>query len=165
MGVNNGSSAKTEESSDSQVQISAHSPFGGHIYAAPHCARWMFSSSSCDLLVSVFFRSRSPSSYTELFYVAFRLLKHLGPREKMSLGESLAGSHAYNPIRDFRRDSWRDFFARKVSSTVSPRDFWQDCWREFSRQKVSPRVSPRLVFFLLEGLHDTLFVAALDIYS
>ena len=61
-------------------------------------------------------------------------------RKKTSLGKCLAGSQAYNPIRDSRRD----------------------CWREFSRQKVSPTVSagvpdriicmtpyetPRLVFF------------------
>ena len=51
----------------------------------------------------------------------------LGPREirivlvfrprvkKSSLGESVAGSHAYNPIRDSRRDSWRDlFFLRAI---------------------------------------------------
>ena len=44
-------------------------------------------------------------------------------RKKTSLGESLGGSHAYNPIRDSRRDPWRDF----------------------SRQKVSPRVSDRII--------------------
>ena len=41
--------------------------------------------------------------------------------KKTSLGESLAGSHAYNPIRDSRWHSWRDFLARKVLPTVSPR--------------------------------------------
>ena len=33
------------------------------------------------------------------------------PRKKVSLEESLAGSHAYNPIRDSRRDS---FFLRGI---------------------------------------------------
>ena len=37
------------------------------------------------------------------------------PRKKTSLGESLAGRHAYNPIGDSRRDS----LARKISPTVS----------------------------------------------
>ena len=41
------------------------------------------------------------------------LLSHV---KKTSFGESLAKSHAYNPIRDFRRDAWR---ARKVSPRVS----------------------------------------------
>ena len=58
--------------------------------------------------------------------------------KKKSLGESLAGTHAYNPIRDSRRDSCRDFLARKVSPTVSP--------------KVSPRVSARLLARLLARL-------------
>ena len=31
-----------------------------------------------------------------------------GPREKTSLGESLTGSHAYNPIRDSRQQSRRE---------------------------------------------------------
>ena len=43
------------------------------------------------------------------------------PHKKTSLGESLAGSHAYNPIRHFRRNSWRDFSCRKVSPRVSDR--------------------------------------------
>ena len=58
--------------------------------------------------------------------------------KKTSLGESLAGSHAYNLIRDSRRDTWRDFLVRKVSPTVSP--------------KVSPRVSARLSTRLLASL-------------
>ena len=41
------------------------------------------------------------------------------PRKKTSLGESLAGSHAYNPIRDSQQDSWQD---------SRP-----DCWQDFSR--------------------------------
>ena len=38
--------------------------------------------------------------------------------KKKSLEESLAGSHAYNLIRDPRWDSWRDFLARKVSDQI-----------------------------------------------
>ena len=34
---------------------------------------------------------------------------------------SLAGGHAYNPIRDFGRDSWRDCLEQKVSPTVLPK--------------------------------------------
>ena len=36
------------------------------------------------------------------------------PRKKTSLGESLAGSHAYNPIRDSRRDCGRNFSRQKL---------------------------------------------------
>ena len=46
-----------------------------------------------------------------------KIRKRTNPRKETSLGESLAGSHADNPIRN----SWRDFFARKVSPRVSPR--------------------------------------------
>ena len=52
------------------------------------------------------------------------------PRKKTNLGESLAGSHAYNPIRDS--------LARKVPPTLSP--------------KVPPRVSARLSARLLARL-------------
>ena len=61
--------------------------------------------------------------------------------KKTSLGESLAGSHAYNPIRDSRRDSWRDFLARKVSLKVSPRVSAR------LSARLLARLSPRLVFF------------------
>ena len=40
------------------------------------------------------------------------------PRKKTSLGESLAGSQDYNPIRDSRRDSLRDFSRQRVSPRV-----------------------------------------------
>ena len=53
-------------------------------------------------------------------------LSYAFPRKKTSLGESLAGSHAHNLIRDSRRD----FLVRKVSPLVSPR--------------VLPRVSDRI---------------------
>ena len=56
--------------------------------------------------------------------------------KKKRVLESLAGSHAYNPIWDSR---W-DFLARKVSPTVS--------------LKVSPRVSARLSARLLARLSD-----------
>ena len=56
-----------------------------------------------------------------LFSYVMRLLicLHTYPRKNTSLGESLVGSHAYNPIRDSRQD--------------------------FSRQKVSLRVSDRII--------------------
>ena len=68
-----------------------------------------------------------------------RIMKHILPRaslinprkKKSNLGESLAGSHAYNPIRDSRRD----FLARKISRTVSPK----------VSSRVSPRVSDRII--------------------
>ena len=65
------------------------------------------------------------------------------PRKKTSLGESLAKSHAYNPIRDSRGDARR---ARKVSPRVSP--------------KVSPRVSARLLARLSAKLLARLFALA-----
>ena len=68
------------------------------------------------------------------------------PRKKTSLGESLAGSHAYNPIRDSRRDSWRDFLTRKVLPTVCPRVLPRVLLR------VLPRLSVRLLARLLARL-------------
>ena len=65
------------------------------------------------------------------------------PRKKTSLGESLAGSHAYNPIRNSRRDSWRDFLTRKVLPTVWPRVLPRVLLR------VLPRLSVRLLARLL----------------
>ena len=53
--------------------------------------------------------------------------------------ESLAGSHAYNPIRDSRRD----FLARKDSPTVSP--------------KLSLRVSDRIICTRKEFLREILY--------
>ena len=71
--------------------------------------------------------------------------------KKTSLGESLAGSHAYNPIRDSRRDPWRDFLARTVLSTVWPRVL----------PRVSARVSDRIVCMTPgEALSETRFFYA-----
>ena len=54
----------------------------------------------------------------KLNFFFFNQLASNRPAQKTSLGESLAKSHAYNPIRGSRRDAWR---ARKVSPKVSPR--------------------------------------------
>ena len=71
------------------------------------------------------------------------------PRKKTNLEESLARSHAYNPIRDFQQDSWQD---------SRP-----DCWQDFSRQKVSPRVSDRIIYMTPgETLSETRFFYAGD---
>ena len=59
------------------------------------------------------------------------------PRKKTSLGESLAGSHAYNPIRD----CWRDF-SRKKSRQESRRES-----RIGLYAGLPSRLSPRHVFF------------------
>ena len=74
--------------------------------------------------------------------------------KKTSLGEGLIGSHAYNPIRDSRRD----LSARKASATVLPKDF--------SRQKVSPRVSLKVLDWIIcmtpgETLSETRFFTRL----
>ena len=81
-------------------------------------------------------------------------------RKITSLGESLAESHAYDPIRNSRQDSWRDSLAQKVSPKVSPRvsESPGKTLCETWRQRVLPslaenvlsdhsrRDSPRLVF-------------------
>ena len=70
-----------------------------------------------------------------LFYRLFLWLAHqLYPRKKTSL----AGSQAYNPIRDSWRNSWRDFLAWTVSPRVLPR--------------ILPRLSVRLLARLLARL-------------
>ena len=40
------------------------------------------------------------------------------PRKKMSFGESLAESHAYDPIRDSWQDSWRDSGAKSLAKSL-----------------------------------------------
>ena len=57
---------------------------------------------------------------------------------KLRKKTSLAGSHAYNPIRDSRLDSWWDFWR---SSSVSPES------RIGLYARLFARLSPRLVFF------------------
>ena len=66
--------------------------------------------------------------------------------KKTSLGESLVGSHAYNPIRDSRRDFCQQSGRESCWEPCrdSQWDLWRDYWRDFSRQKVSPRVSARV---------------------
>ena len=74
--------------------------------------------------------------------------------KKTSLGESLAGSHAYNPIRDSRRDSWWDFLARKVLPTVWP----------WVLPRVSARVSDRIICMTPgETLSETRFFTRGDL--
>ena len=80
------------------------------------------------------------------------------PRKKTSHGESLAESHACNPIRDSgetlseckksrqesQKKSHREF--RRESRRDSWSDSRQDSWRGFSRSpSVSPRVSDRII--------------------
>ena len=80
------------------------------------------------------------------FFLKFEISS---PHKKTSLGESLAGSHAYNPIRDSRQEPWRDFLARQVSPTISPR----------VSPRVLPWVLPRLSVRLLARLLSRLFAS------
>ena len=77
--------------------------------------------------------------YITYYYV---LVKHF-PRKKTSLGERLAQSHAYNPIRDSGETRGEREKSRQKSYRESWLDSWwdsrQDSWRDFSR---SPSVSP-----------------------
>ena len=80
--------------------------------------------------------------------------------KKTILGESLAGSHSYNLIRDSGQDSWRDFSRQKVSSKVwwefriglyawlPTRLFWRFTFftRELSQKSWSVHIS-----WLLDG--------------
>ena len=79
---------------------------------------------------------------SEVRILKFKMANPICCVKKMSLGESLAGSHAYNRIRDLRRD----FLARKVSPIVLPRVSLRVLLR------VLPRLSVRLLARLLARL-------------
>ena len=78
--------------------------------------------------------------------------------KKTSLGESLAESHAYNPIRDSGERLGEREKSRQESCLESRREsrldsWWEsrlDTWWDFSRSPriCSARLSPRLVFFM-----------------
>ena len=100
-------------------------------------------------------RSESPNDSVRLRFILFQseLMSQVYSEwfrttrvKRTSLGKSLAGSHAYNPIRDSWRDSWRDFLARKVLPTVWPRVLPRVLLR------VLPRLSVRLLARLLTRL-------------
>ena len=85
-------------------------------------------------------RSRFAPEIWKILYHLLQLFEITSRvKKKTSLGADSHDSHAYNPIRDFRRDSWRDVRAR-----VSPR--------------VSPRVSNRIIYMTLgEAFSETRF--------
>ena len=83
------------------------------------------------------------------------------PRKKASLGESLAESHAYNPIRD----SGETLDEREKFRQESRLDSWwasrQESWRDFSRSPSASRESRiGLYAWLSARLSETRFFYA-----